>query len=200
MECEGVNDDEEHDLVDAIATANLEAMLPRLARYAEQRLSRVGWFTTSTHQTHKMGPKELVDLAIERCLEGERHWTKSSGCPDLESFLRGVIKSLVWSAVKADGRNPTKLDEHGDVDRMDARSVDVVRTEIVAAIEGCASDDDELTAFYLTVLDGHTKREDIASALGWDVARVSRVRIRLQRRLETQHPELFGELKKRRTS
>ena len=195
-----MNDDDEHDLVDAIATADLEAMLPRLARYAEKRLSRVGWFTTSTHETHKMGPKELVDRAIERCLGGKRHWKKSSGCPDLEAFLRGVIKSLLSSAVKADGRNPAELDEQGDVDRVDARGLDMVRTEIVAAIESCASDDDELTTFYLTVLDGHTKREDIASALGWDAARVSRVRTKLQRRLETQYPELFGELKKRRTS
>lgn len=195
-----MSDDEEHDLVGAIATADLEAMLPRLATYAEKRMSRVGWFTTSKHESHKMNPKELVDLAIERCLTGKRHWKESSGYVDLESFLRGVIKSLVSSKKKADGRNPVELDEDGDVDRGDVDAFMKQQTEIVAAVEGCASDDDELTAFYLTVLDGHTKREDIATALEWEVAKVSRVRNKLQRRLETQHPELFGELKKRRAS
>lgn len=193
-----MSEDDEHDLVEAIATANLEAILPRLATYAEKRMGRVGWFMTAEHETHKMNPKELVDLAIERCLAGKRHWKKSSGYTDLESFLRGVIKSLVSSKKKADARNPVDLDEEGDVDRGGLHVLAKQQSEIVAAIEGCASDDDELTAFYLTVIDGHTKREDIATALGWRVAEVTRVRNKLQRRLETQHPDLFGGRKKRR--
>ena len=113
-----------------------------------------------------------------------------------------MIKSLASTAVKTDTRNPVDVDVDGDVDQLppDGATVDVVESKIVAAIEVCASDDEELTSFYLAVLDGHTKREDIASALDWDVAKVSRVRVKLQRRLETQHPDLFGELKKRRAS
>jgi hypothetical protein len=190
----------EHDLAEAIATANLEEILPRLAAYAEKRLNRVGWFTTTKLQTHKMNPKELVDLAIERCLSGKRHWNKQSGYPDLESFLRSVIKSLVSAAVKSDERNHVDLDDEGNVDVAADGGVANTRTEVVAAIENCASDDEELSAFYVTVLDGHTKREDIASALGWDVNRVSAARVKLQRRLEKQYPDMFEDMKKRRAS
>ena len=204
MKDEGVSDDDEHDLIEAISTADLESMLPRLATYAEKRLNRVGWFSSATLQNHKMNPKELVDLAIERCLSGKRHWKKQSGSQDLESFLRGVIKSLVSSAVKADKRDQAKLDEEGDVDRVDAATdvdLESVRTEVVAAIESCASDDEDLLAFYFAVVDGHhTKREDIAAALGWDVTRVSAARVKLQRRLEKQYPDIFGDMKKRRAS
>lgn len=199
-----MSDDDEHDLIEAISMADLEAMLPRLATYAEKRLNRIGWFTTPKLQTHKMNPKELVDLAIERCLAGKRHWKKQSGYADLESFLRGVIKSLVSSAVNADKRDQADLDEEGDVDRVDVATdagLESVRTDVVVAIERCASDDEDLSAFYFAVVDGHhTKREDIAAALGWDVARVSAARVKLQRRLEKQYPEMFGDMKKRRAS
>lgn len=194
--------DDEHDLIEAISTADLEKMLPRLATYAEKRLGRVGWFSTAKLQTHKMNPKDLVDLAIERCLAGKRHWKKQSGYSDLEWFLRGVIKSLLSAAVKADKRDQADLDDEGNVDRVDV-ATDSARMEcieVVEVIESCASDDEDLSAFYLTVLDGHTKREDIAAALGWDVARVTAARVKLQRRLESRYPDKFGEMKKRRSS
>ena len=195
--------DDKHDLIEAISTADLEKMLPRLATYAEKRLGRVGWFSTAKLQTHKMNPKDLVDLALERCLAGKRHWKKQSGYPDLESFLRGVIKSLLSAAVKADDRDQADLNDEGNVDRMDVATdsgSDGERTEVVEAIESCASDNEDLSAFYLIVLDGHTKREDIAAALSWDVARVTAARVKLQRRLESRYPEKFGEMKKRRSS
>lgn len=191
--------EDEHDLVDAIETADLEDLLPKLAVYAERRMSRVGWFTSAARESHRMDPRELVDLAIERCLSGKRHWKKSSKCLDLESFFRGVIKSLVSTAKKADSRSPVELSEEGDVDNV-AGGPFTPQSEIAAAIEACASDDEELMAFYVTLLDGNTKREEIATALGWNVERVSRVRIKLQRRLETQYPALFGGMKKRRAS
>lgn len=196
-----MSDDEEHDLVEAISTADLEAMLPRLAAYADKRLGRVGWFSTPTRQTHKMNPKELVDLAIERCLLRKRRWKKKSHYADLEAFLRGVIRSLLSSAVKADAREGADLDDDGDVDQIDHATVAGVTndaTEVAAVIEHCAAEDEDLAAFYVTVLDGHTKREDIAAALGWDVARVSAARVKLQRKLEKQRPDLFEGLKKRR--
>ncbi len=195
--------DDEHDLVEAILAADLETMLPRLATYAQKRLRRVGWFSSETRESHKMNPKELVDLAIQRCLAGERHWRKDSPYPDLESFLRGVIKSLLSSAVKADSRDVAGLADDGNVDRLDTSTdiaADGEHTLVVEAISCCAQDDEDLTAFYLTVLDGHTKREDIATALGWDVARATAARVKLQRRLEKRHPELFATLKKRRAS
>ncbi len=197
--------DDEYDLVEAIDSEVSADLLSRLANYAEKRLGRVGWFTTAKRETHKMSPKELVDVAIGQCLEGERHWYRSSHYSSLEYFLRGVIRSLLSSAVKADGRDKTDLDEQGVVDppaetpAPDSRILDEARTAIVAAVECCANDDAELSDFYLAVLDGHTKRDDIATALGWDVDRVTAARVKLQRRLEKRHPDLFGDRKKRRS-
>lgn len=206
MRTEGTVSDDEYDLRDAIAKADLETMLPHLARYAEKHLRSIGWYSNEKLASHKLTPMELVDRAIDRCIAGKRHWKKGSNYPNLESFLRWVIRSLLSSAVKSSSRDQADLDDNGVVDpASDEPSpqdevVNAERSAVVAAVECCAQDDNDLSDYYLTVIAGHTKPRDIASELGWDVARVNAARVKLQRRLEAQHPDLFGKMKKRRLS
>lgn len=137
--------DDEYDLIEAIEAGMSVDLLSKLANYAEKRLSRVGWFTTAKLETHKMSPKELVDLAIQQCVEGERHRRKDSKYTSLETSFSRKSARRSWSRWSA------------------ARMT---------------------TPIYListwAVIDGHTKREDIAAALGWEVGRVTAARVKLQ--------------------
>ena len=61
--------------------------------------------------------------------------------------------------------------------------------------------DSRLEELYLAIsVEGHTKREDIAEALGWSVDDVTAARVKLQRRLVSQFPELFSKARKRKAS
>jgi hypothetical protein len=198
--------DDEHDLAEVICNADLEPILSRLAAYAKKRLRWVGWFNGTKRTTHRMSPMDLVNLAIDRSLARQRHWRKASSYPDLESFLRGVIRSLLSSAVKAASRDQADFDDAGVVEPVsddpspEDETISAERREVVAAVACCAQDDEDLSAYYRTVLEGHAKPADIATALDWDVKRVSAARIKLQRRLTKKHPELFANAKKRRGS
>jgi hypothetical protein len=115
-----------------------------------------------------------------------------------------VIRSLASSEKKKVVR--AKTDALPDFDRQaplaDSPEDDAVeeenRSAVLASIEACVSDDADLQALYLAVLDGATKREEIAAALGWSVDRVTAARIKLQRRLVRQAPEQFGPARERR--
>jgi hypothetical protein len=74
------------------------------------------------------------------------------------------------------------------------------RSAVCDAVEACVKDDAALESFYLTVLDGKTKRDDIAESLGWSPDAVTAARTKLQRRLLKQFPQEFACAKKRRSS
>lgn len=197
---------EEHDLRAALRDADWAALAERLANYAERRLRWAGWITDRKTAAHAMTPYELVNHAVDRCLEGKRHWYKDACYPDLESFLRWQIRSLLSTEVKADARDRADFADDGIVEGKsdepspEAAVADSERTAVIAAVEACVDGDDDLEAFYWTVLDGHVRREDIAEKLGWTVERASAARVKLQRRLVANHSELFGSSKKVRTA
>ena len=130
-----------------------------------------------------------------------------SRCDDLEVFLKGVIKSLAHSAKKSaarqkvelsvDNRRPPAAVATAAVDPNVDESDDDGESEVLAAVAACADGDADLEAYYVAVADEDT-RDDVASRLGWNAARISAARTKLQRRLISQFPELFGGLKKKR--
>jgi hypothetical protein len=197
---------EEHDLRAALRDADWPTLMERLANYAERRLRWTGWITDRKTAAHTMTPYELVNHAVDRCIEGKRHWYKDAGYPNLESFLRWVIRSLLSTEIKADARDRADFADDGIVEgNSDEPSpedavADRERTAVTAAVEACVDGDDDLEAFYMTVLDGHVRREDIAETLGWTAERASAARVKLQRRLLAKHPDLFGSSKKVRTA
>lgn len=164
------------DLGVALAEADREQLLPRLAAYAERKLFWRGWGI----RTSRPSGKDIVDLAIERCLSGERKWALDSRCDDLEVFLMGVIKSLAHSAKKSaarqkvelsvDNRRPPRAVATATVDPV-VDDIDDGENEVYAAVAGCAEGDADLEAYYVAVLD-EDGREDISSRLGWNPARV----------------------------
>jgi hypothetical protein len=197
---------EEHDLRAALRDADWTTLVERLATYAARRLRWAGWITDRKTAAHAMTPYELVNHAVDRCIEGRRHWYKDAGYPSLESFLRWVIRSLLSTEVKADARDRAEFSADGHVEgRSEEPSpedavADRERTTVIAAVEASVDGDEDLEAFYWTVLDGHVRREDIAEKLNWTAERASAARVKLQRRLVAKHPELFDGSKKVRTT
>jgi len=179
----------------ALRGADWEAILPRLLAYANRRIRRVGWYRGVREEASAMSAEELVHTAIDRCLDGSRTWN-GDGPLDLERFLCGVIKSLCWNAKKGALRHPTNaLEDSDEASRAPSAEEQLATAEderaVLHAIEACTVDDADLTSFYLAVLDGNTKRDEIARVLGWTPERVSVARRKLNRRLTVAYAPLF---------
>lgn len=194
-------------LLKALREADWEKLLPRLAAYAEQCLRRAGWASGRDSEPDRISVMDVVNTAIERSCDGRRKWNETNP-PELVAFLCGVIRSLVSDERKMFKRERTLA----DVEAIDA-AVDSAalpgsadddeaendgRSAICFAVESCTKGDEMLELFHLAVLDGKTKREDIAAALGWSVDQVSAARTKLQRRLIKRFPEEFAAAKKKR--
>ena len=153
-----------------------------------------------------MSVEQAVNTAIERCLEGRRRWNEDAP-PDLVAFLCGVIRSVVSDEKKMASRDkavrdPAAVDAAVDpkTDDGETGGIDSDRSAVCDAVEACAKGDEVLESFYLSVLDGNTKREDIAANLGWPPEAVTAARNKLQRRLLKRFPNEFASAKKRRRS
>lgn len=194
----------------ALKEADWEQLLPRLTAYAEQRLRHVGWAQGRHMEPSRVSTMDLVNTALERCLDGRRRWDDEAP-PELGAFLCGVIRSLSsdekkmfrrdkveFDSVAVDAAGDTRINDDGEMDGMDEGMDEA--SIIADAVEACATGDAELESFYLAVLDGNTKREDIASALGWLPGEVTAARIKLQRRLLKRFPKEFTSAKQRRRS
>jgi hypothetical protein len=194
-----VNDDT---LRQALREADWEALLPRLLAYAAVRLRRVGWAGGRDVEPSRLSVEQLLNSAVEACLDGSRAWDPTA--VDLPGFLRGIIRSMTSSEKKKAVR--AKTDAVADFERhvplADSAEDEALeedrRREVLAGIEACTADDPDLHALYLAVLDGATKREELAVALGWSADRVTAARIKLQRRLLRQDPDRFAPARERR--
>ena len=185
----------------ALRDADWEALLPGLLAYAAARLRRVGWARGNDVEPSRMSVEQLVNSAVEACLDGTRSWDPTA--VDLPGFLRGVIRSLTSSEKKKSVR--AKTDTFHDFERIaplaDSPEDDALAEErriaILSSIEACTTDDEDLRALYLAILDGAVKREEIAAVLGWPADRVTSARIKLQRRLLRRAPTTFAPVHKK---
>lgn len=187
----------------ALRDAHWEALLPGLLGYAANRLRRVGWASGRDTEPSRLSVEQLVNSAVEACLDGSRVWNPDA--VDLAGFLRGVIRSLTSAAKKSAVRSKThaQADFEGLVPLGASPEDDAVeeegRVEILASLEVAVAGDPDLKALCGAILDGATKREELADALGWRAERVTAARIKLQRRLVQRAPHIFvPALEKRR--
>lgn len=178
--------------------------MPRLAIYAAGRLRRVGWASGHDHEPSAMSIEELLQTSLDRCLDGSRTWNEDDP-PELEAFLRGVIKSVAsterkkWVGTKtsavedvgAFARDPRPLPDAA-VEEEEARAM------LAEELGGIVAGDEELGLFLLAVQEGHVRRADIADALGWTPDRVTTARLKLQRALIRHLPDRFAAHKKKR--
>lgn len=180
--------------------------MPGLYGFAANRLRRVGWAAGRDAEASRLSVEQLVNMAVEACLDGSRTWDPNA--VDFPGFLRGIIRSLTSSEKKSAVRSKTHA--QSDFERImplasspeDEALEEEGRQHILGTIEEAVADDADLRALYGAILDGATKRDDIAASLGWSESRVSAARIKLQRRLVRIAPEQFSPTltKRRRTS
>jgi hypothetical protein len=196
---------EPRDLGAALRDVDWDALLPRLVAHAEWRLRRVGWSAGEDREPSAMTVQQVINTAVERCLEGRRRWSES--CPDLEIFLKGVIDNIVWTAKRSALRDKAESAPDAGIETADdspsaenALAAEQGRAALCAAFETCVDGDPKLQDLYLAILDGNVKRDDIAQTLGWSAEEVSAARVKLKRRLLSKFPEMFVEASKRSLS
>jgi DNA-directed RNA polymerase specialized sigma24 family protein len=153
----------------ALEQVDWEKLLPGLIAYASHRLRRAGWTAGRDEEPSKLSVEQLVHTAVEHALDGSRVWNPQS--VDLIGFLRGIIRSLTSSERKKYVRAKTvtsseAVERHAGV--TDSAEDDALeeehRLELMRLLESCTDDDSDLQELYLVILDGHTKRDDIASS------------------------------------
>lgn len=190
----------------ALRDADWEALLPGLLGYAANRLRRVGWAAGRDEEPSKLSVEQIVNMAVEACLDGSRSWDPER--VDFPGFLRGIIRSLTSSEKKSAVRSKTHA--RSDFERIvplaaspeDEALEEEGRRKILGTIEEAIGDDADLRALHGAILDGAVKREEIAASLGWSAERVTAARIKFQRRLVRLAPDQFAPTleKRRRTS
>jgi hypothetical protein len=188
-------------LREALMNADWETLIPRLVAYTRRRLRGAGWLAGRDEEPSALSVEQLIDTAVERCLDGTREWDPES--VDLAGLLCGVIRSLTSTEFKKYKRATSSIRElSNDFERgsdtvltstaEEQLLAEEARIELLDEVAACARGDDELEHLYAAILEGHTTREELATALGWTRDRVTAARVKLQRRLVSHCPSRFA--------
>lgn len=127
---------------------------------------------------------DRVHDALIGYMSGRRVWDPSR--VSFGGFLQGCIRSDVSARKKRDDR---KKKYWGRFERFEACTAEILYSEaedgerLSRLIERFSADDPELVVLVRAIADGALKRNELACELGWSPDRVSRARLRLQRRL-----------------
>jgi DNA-directed RNA polymerase specialized sigma24 family protein len=180
--------------LEAFARADWESLLPKLTCAAGGLLRVQGCAERGRRRSFVIEPDELVNSAIDACLDGRRSWVPGTGATEasLVAFLCETMRSIAVNertragiALRDDG---AAIEEERD-DRP-SPSRELAAREQITQIARALADDPEATAVHRMICEGYTEREEIALALGWKVERVKAVRLRASRRLAAMHVTL----------
>jgi DNA-directed RNA polymerase specialized sigma24 family protein len=168
-------------LSEALHSEAFVSILPALLAYASRRLRRIGWASGIDRAPSAAEAGDVVNGAVEACLEGAWVWPDDM---DLETFISGVMWSQLGHQKRKASRTWTRSLE--DAEELAAQRVLeelVEHRRLLAAVGATLADDDEASAVLRAIDDGNTKRAQIAAELGWSVERLKAVRVRMNRRL-----------------
>jgi DNA-directed RNA polymerase specialized sigma24 family protein len=166
-----------------LAEADWEALVPLLVADAASRIRRSKWLRGRDELPAAAEAEELVQDIIAIALSNRRVLPDDM---DLLTFLRGLLWSELWNRRRAAKRRARVIG--GEIpdaveDEKERADEALGRRALLARVEKLIEDDEELLAFYGAMAQEHTKRNEIAEALGWTSDRVSAVRKKLNRRL-----------------
>jgi hypothetical protein len=173
----------------ALAQANWGTLLPRLLRCASHTLRRFGWAETTLGRHSALEAQELVDMAVESCLAGERQWLPEPGATEDEivTFLYAIMYAISTNVRTS---HVVARRVHGDVtdivepvDEAPSAERIVAARARLAQVKRELEGDPEALSLCLALEDFPDGREGIARALTWTVHRLSVVRRRLTRHL-----------------
>ena len=174
-----------------------EALVERLALYADSKLRKLYWRGVSYSEGGSVPggvcPGDLAAQAIESFLDGSRNWDESKQ-PELVEFLMDVIDSKVSHLVESAENRKTRRIDTTDRTREPAFRVKAksrrpdqivadnelrerIRTTVMAELDG-----DELAESVFECFEAEiTKPKEIAELLGVETSEVNNAKKRLCR-------------------
>ncbi|MDX3917219.1 sigma-70 family RNA polymerase sigma factor [Olivibacter sp. SDN3] len=161
-------------LVEAIQSIDLDAVIDRMNAYALNRLGSVGIKSFNGKE-----PVDFVGDVILKVIEGTRDWDNAT-C-SFDDFLFGCLKSEISNffksnRVKYDDELPELMASNSEYD------FEKKRLRLGELLKEAGADDEELTVFECW-MDGMYKPAEISSDLGVEVKVIYNVTKRLQRTL-----------------
>jgi hypothetical protein len=176
---------------EAFAKASWRRIMPELLRYAKGCVRGMGWGQRGAQRSAILEAEELVNVALEAILSGERAWVPSAGA-DEDSFIAYVCMTMKSVAVntrtsaaikkRSRGRRAERSIENAKDERTPER--ELAAREELDAIERALGDDAEAVELFRAMRDVSPKREEIEAALGWSTQKVKVVRMRMRRKID----------------
>ncbi|OPY84740.1 MAG: hypothetical protein A4E71_02510 [Smithella sp. PtaU1.Bin162] len=189
--------------------ADWKIIFPKLIWFAKNQSDKFYWLGTRHFQ-----PQDLVQEAISLAFGcGEngkyRNWNKDY-YPDLTSFLKGVIKSIVsheiehimefpHNAIEPTGDKTSDfigesapeakniydaLSSNSPEDNFERNEIKKVLSVRVAKLKSLAAGDEEMELVMMCFDDGISTPREIAKATGYDVSRIYNIIKRIKRKIK----------------
>ena len=197
--------------------ADWDAALPRVLKYAVSRAKIFKWLGDEVE------PEALVQEAIARAYGtgtrgNYRNWNREK-CPDLVSFLIGIIRSMTSHEAEHGSEFPKEslFDEDGSPkDEKLLKSADEVagalmpKTSEVELIENenlrtlndeldsISVEDEDLGLVIVCIEDGISKPRHIAEETGFEINKVNNLLRKLRRKLDKYNPKTKKQSSKER--
>lgn len=169
----------------------------RLLDYAQVLITTKVW--PGGHPPGALEAQDLVLEAIGALYSGERQWDPQE-YPNLESVLKGIIKSKVsHAATAADNVTRHPLSDSPGVNGWGHEAYspdaspeeDLVYQQLLSRIEKVGEEDEIKGLVLLCIQEGIRKPREIAEELGWPIKDVNRV-LRQIRRVFQKEQEIEG--------
>jgi DNA-directed RNA polymerase specialized sigma24 family protein len=187
-------------LNEIVEAADWKELTPRLLYYADQLIRKCPWrgITVTARYDSKLcvegsGADDFLQESLDRLFTGERAYNHSIS---LEHNLRGVIRSMIWSANKSSRRTPLRelVTNPGD-DRdplqgvpsaamaPDAAAVADEQKKMLEDFEKSLSDDTQLLQLISAYKDGCFKPRDLERIMGLPATEISELKRKLRLRM-----------------
>lgn len=170
----------------AFAKVDWDDAVARLLPRARAILRKVGWAEGGGVRRGEMEAHELVNQAIDAFLSGQRAWVPGDGQDHVVRILAQTMRGLATharSSARATRGAPMEALDRKEGPRGGSPEERALAEREIARVVGLVRGDEVLEPLVLAILEGHTKREDLATALGWPTNKVKDAREKLARRL-----------------
>ena len=197
--------------------ADWDVALPRVLKYAVSRAKIFRWLGDEVE------PEALIEEAIARAygvgIRGNyRNWNTET-CPDLASFLIGIIRSMTSHKAQHEAEFPSEslfnedgspkdekvlkhADETAGAFKPKTPEEEFIENENLQAfkdqLDRLSDGDEDLGMVILCIEEGISKPRHIVEETGFDKKKVNNLLKRLRRKLEKHNPKMKRQSSKER--
>ena len=189
-------------IIEKLEKEDWDTVLPRVFKYAISRAKIFKWLGD------EIEPEALVNEAIARAYgKGTggsfRNWNQEA-CPDLASFLNGIIRSMTSHMAEHEKEFPSEslyyengsakdkkilksCDGNTELTKPQTPEDEIIEKEnlqaLISKLDNIAKEDEDLGLVILCIEDGVSDPRNIATATGFDRDKVYNLLKRLRRKL-----------------